>query len=259
MTTHIYHGDYRDVLSHVTADLIFTSPPYNVGGRQPRQDGRRRNGQYDPRSFGGITGYADSLPEDAYQDSQAQFLVWAADHMAPGGTLVYNHKPRQRRKTLVDPHEWFLRPDVRARLTEATYPVVWDRGSTHQHGRGQVWQQTERLYVLRRTEDTGWSMDNYRARGLDPRFQGDVWRIPVTTHPGNGHNAPFPLALADAVITMWSQPGQLVCDPYAGSGTTGQSALELGREFQGAELVTSYYTDARYRLTHIYPASDVVA
>jgi len=236
------------VLGHVTADLIFTSPPYNVGGKQARQDGRRKNGQYDQRSFGGITGYADSLPEDAYQDTQAQFLVWAADHMAPGGTLVYNHKPRQRRKTLIDPHEWFLRPDVRDRLTEATYPIVWDRTGTHQHGRGQIWQQTERLYVLRRTQDTSWSMDNYRARGLDPRFQGDVWRIPVTTHPDNGHNAPFPLDLARAVVAMWSEPGRLVCDPYAGSGTTAVAALGMGRRFEGAEIIPGYHEQAVKRL-----------
>lgn len=246
--TRIHLGGYADVLGHVSAHLIFTSPPYNIGGRQSRQDGRRAYGQYDQRSFGGITGYADNLTEADYQDSQARFLIWAADHLALGGTVVYNHKPRQRRKTLVDPHEWFLRDDVRTRLVEATYPVVWDRTGTHNHGRGQIWQQTERLYVLRRTQDTDWSMDNYAARGLDPRFQGDVWRIPVTTHPDNGHNAPFPPELARAVISMWSEPSQLVCDPYTGSGTTGVAALELGRRFEGAEIVTRYYEQASERL-----------
>jgi DNA modification methylase len=244
----IHLGDYRKVLLGVTADLIFTSPPYNIGGPQPRRDGQRRRGLFDARSFGGITGYADDMPEADYQESQAAFLIWAADHLNPGGTLVYNHKPRQRNRTLIDPHQWLLRADVRARLHEATYPVIWNRRGTHNHGRGQIWQQTERLYVLRRAEDLDWRMDNYRRRGLDVRYQSDLWSIPVTTHSGNAHCAPFPEELAEAVISMWSHPGDLVCDPYAGSGTTAAAALSLGRRFAGAEIVGAYHELATGRL-----------
>src|SRR5262249_16156327 len=44
-------GDYRRVLNEVRADLIFTSPPYNIGSKQPRADGIRKFGMYDGKSF----------------------------------------------------------------------------------------------------------------------------------------------------------------------------------------------------------------
>jgi len=244
-------GDYRDTLTHIKADLIFTSPPYNIGSKGPRNDKMRRRGlrpSYSHKSFRAITDYPDALPEPVYQDEQAQFLIWAADHLVPGGTLVYNHKPRQRNKTVIDPHEWMRRPEVRERIVEATVPITWDRGSTHNTGRGQLWQRTEYLYIMRRAQDTGWRMDNYRGRhGLGAEWQGDLWKVPLNIF-GNGHNAAFRLPLALAVIKMWSEPGDLVCDPYMGSGTTALAATQLGRRFDGAEILPRYYAMARASL-----------
>jgi DNA modification methylase len=162
-----------------------------------------------------------------------EFLLWAADHLDKSGVLVYNHKPRRRDRRMIHPGEWFLRPEVKDRLV-LMEEIIWERGSTHNHGRQLMWPQTERLYVFRRSEDD-YKLDNNKS--LD--FRSDVWRIGRAV--ANGHNAPFPLALAMAVIKAWSRPGELVCDPYAGSGTTGVAALKLGRRFAGAERLAKYH------------------
>lgn len=234
MTADIRHGAFTKVLDDVHADLIFTSPPYNIGSRAPRKDGYRAEGKFDPKSYGGITGYADTLPEDAYQNQQAKFLIWCSEHLARDGVLVYNHKPRRKNGAMIHPAAWFLRPEV-TRVLTLMEEVTWDRGSTHNHSPAMMWNHTERLYVFRRTDGT------YPLRNsADLPQRSDVWRInrPATT---GGHACPFSTELADAVIAAWSKPGDLVCDPYTGSGTTAVAALRAGRRFVGSEKLRKYH------------------
>jgi len=231
----LYLGDYRTCLQNILADLIFTSPPYNIGSKSPRNDGVRRLGKYDPKSYGAIRDYPDDLPEDEYQEQQVEFLIWAAAHLKQNGVLVYNHKPRRNGRMIV-PAEWFLRPTVRERLV-LMEEIIWDRDSTHNHCPQMMWNVSERLYVFRRPEG------RYL---LNNRKYSDVWRIKRAS--ANGHNAPFPLELAERVVGEFSRRGGLVCDPYLGSGTTAIAAQNLGRRFEGAEILEKYHTMAKERL-----------
>jgi DNA modification methylase len=233
VTYNLYRGSYSDtLLNHVSANLICTSPPYNIGSRCPAKTGKRnsRLKTYDPKSYRGIREYQDSLPEERYQESQVVFLKWCEEHLADDGILAYNHKPRRKDGRLIHPLEWISRVPQLSLMEE----IIWDRGSTHNHSSGLMWPHTERIYILHRTGDK-YCLKN--TRDLD--FRSDVWRIPRS--PVNGHNAPFPEALARAIIRAWSKPGQLVIDPYMGSGTTGAAAISLGRNFAGAEILNKYY------------------
>lgn len=58
-----------------------------------------------------------------------------------------------------------------------------------------------------------------------------------------GHAAIFPEALARGHILSWSNPGDTVLDPFAGSGTTLKAAKELGREYIGIEISQKYVDD----------------
>ena len=240
MNIDIRLGSYADVLSDVQANLIFTSPPYNIGSKAPRQDGQRKFGKFDPKSYGAITDYPDNLPEAEYQDQQVSFLVWCVKHLCSGGTLVYNHKPRRRNMRLIHPMEWAVRVPELALMEE----VIWDRGSTHNHSNRMMWPTTERLYVFRRADDPAESYALVNGASLD--YRSDVWRI--NPPQSNGHNAPFPEELARAVINAWSEPGDLVCDPYSGSGTVAVAARDLGRNFIGAELMEKYWKLSNERL-----------
>jgi DNA modification methylase len=64
----------------------------------------------------------------------------------------------------------------------------------------------------------------------------------------NVHPAPFPLQLAADHILSWSNPGDLVLDPFMGSGTTGIACKETNREFIGIELDAQYYNIACDRI-----------
>lgn len=62
------------------------------------------------------------------------------------------------------------------------------------------------------------------------------------------HPAVFPEALARDHIISWSNAGDLVMDPFMGSGTTGKVALQEGRRFIGIEVAQEYFDIARRRI-----------
>jgi len=71
------------------------------------------------------------------------------------------------------------------------------------------------------------------------------WYIP----PQRGqHPAVFPERLAADHIASWSNPGDLVLDPFLGSGTTGKMAVQMGRNFIGIEISAEYLSIASDRI-----------
>jgi DNA modification methylase len=75
----------------------------------------------------------------------------------------------------------------------------------------------------------------------------DVWRL-ACAGTRAGHYAAFPEALVRPMILACSGPGDLVLDPFAGSGTTGRVSVALGRRFVGVELNPAYVVLAEQAL-----------
>jgi DNA modification methylase len=75
----------------------------------------------------------------------------------------------------------------------------------------------------------------------------DVWSINAE-RLGGSHPAVMPVALAEVCVLAGSRPGDVVLDPFAGTGTTGVAALENGRRFVGVELVSRFVRMAHQRL-----------
>lgn len=79
------------------------------------------------------------------------------------------------------------------------------------------------------------SMDSALALMPDKRNRRSVWAIPTQAYSG-AHFATFPEALVEPCVLAGSRPGDIVFDPFFGTGTTGRVALRLGRQFIGCEL-----------------------
>jgi len=78
----------------------------------------------------------------------------------------------------------------------------------------------------------------------------NVWDIMVAQEKGTGkHPAVFPEALAGDHILSWSNPGEIVYDPFMGSGTVAKAARSLGRRFIGSEISAEYCEIAERRLS----------
>lgn len=82
---------------------------------------------------------------------------------------------------------------------------------------------------------------------VDTRNRRSVWSIPTQSFDG-AHFATFPEALVEPCVLAGSRVGDVVFDPFFGSGTTGQVAQRLGRRFIGCELNPEYEQLQRDRL-----------
>ena len=75
--------------------------------------------------------------------------------------------------------------------------------------------------------------------------------------PDTGHPAPMPYQMAHDHILSWSNPGDLVADPYMGSGTTGIAAVATGRNFVGCEIEAKYFDIACRRIEQAQRQGDL--
>jgi DNA modification methylase len=82
-------------------------------------------------------------------------------------------------------------------------------------------------------------MDAAMAIMPDKRNKRSVWTIPTESF-SEAHFATFPQALVEPCILAGSRPGDIVFDPFLGSGTVAQVAQNLGRKWLGCELNPEY-------------------
>ena len=76
----------------------------------------------------------------------------------------------------------------------------------------------------------------------------DVWEIPPERASRVDHPAPFPVALPERLIHMNSYEGDLILDPFVGSGTTAVAAVRTGRRYIGYDTDAGYIETAKGRL-----------
>jgi site-specific DNA-methyltransferase (cytosine-N4-specific) len=132
---------------------------------------------------------------------------------------------------------WYLRSDVIWNKPNAQPESVGDR-PTRSH---------EYLFLLSKNER--YKYDPSGVRGPNDRRLRTVWDLPTKAYrEASGHFATFPPALVEPCIHLTTDPGDLVLDPFVGSGTTALSAGRLRRRFAGIELNPSYLEMARNRL-----------
>lgn len=123
---------------------------------------------------------------------------------------------------------------------------IWYRPNCHPESvKDRTTRAHEHVFLL--STRPHYHYDAHAARWTNGRNIRTVWRVP--TEPGrSGHVAPFPQGLIETPLKLTTRPGDLVLDPYLGSGTTAVVADRLERRFIGVELDGSAYVIARTRL-----------
>lgn len=84
--------------------------------------------------------------------------------------------------------------------------------------------------------------------GRDMVYPTNVIHL-ATECSNKNHSAVFPLELPKWFIKLFTQPGQIVLDPFVGSGTTALAAIQLGRKYVGIDLNSEYVDIACKRVT----------
>lgn len=181
-TSKIVHGDCLDVMrtmKDASADLIVTSPPYNLSGGA--------NG-FGPKSLwkaaklaNGYDTYSDDLPYADYVEWQKACLTEMWRLLSPTGAIFYNHKPRVQNGNLQTPLD--LNPGLPVRQI-----VIWNRGNGMNFSKSFFLPSHEWIVVFAKPD--------FRLRSASSGK--DVWNIPEERK--NDHPAPFrtrPIEAAD--------------------------------------------------------------
>lgn len=79
----------------------------------------------------------------------------------------------------------------------------------------------------------------------------DVWEMPSASATRIGHPAPFPVDLPRRLIELYTYKGDLVLDPFVGSGTTAVAAVQSGRHYVGFDTNQTYIELAERRIEEI--------
>jgi DNA modification methylase len=108
----------------------------------------------------------------------------------------------------------------------------------------------------RRDKDDAWIAESIaRAVWGQATIPGPtVWEM--TTASSVDHPAPFPIELPKRVIELYARPGDVVLDPFMGSGSTAIAAVQMGRHYVGYELSVEYCQLAERRLAELRKASE---
>ncbi len=79
---------------------------------------------------------------------------------------------------------------------------------------------------------------------MDINFSNTLNAKAARDNEDERHVCPMALDLIERAIQLWSNPGDVVFDPFSGVGSTGYQAIKMGRKFVGSELKQSYFTQA---------------
>ncbi len=230
-SNHIYHqpcGSLSEIPDD-TIDVIITSPPYNISTKKHQKNKRHNMVGYD--------GFGDHMPEDEYQQQQVELLNACCRVIKPGGSIFYNHKPRHADGIEINPHIWIERSDC-----ELYQTIVWNRKSTPNHERRYQWPVFEYIFHLYRP-------GRLPRVNLDCAEWTSIWTIDWSETRRNAHPAPFPEEIAARCIMLADcREGEIVLDPYMGSGTTAVMAVQNGLHYVGYEISEKYIKHAMNRI-----------
>ena len=216
--------------------LMVTSPPYNVGK------------DYD---------------EDLTLEEYLEFLnrVWREVHrvLVPGGRACVNIANLGRRPYI--PLHAYIVQDMAKIGFLMRGEVIWHKGASSSPSTAWGSWRSPANPTLRDVHEyilifskAGFSRKNsHKRRATITREEfleltKSVWTFPAVSARSIGHPAPFPVPLPYRLIQLYTYEGDLVLDPFMGSGSTAIAALKGNRRYLGYEIEADYVRLAEKRI-----------
>ncbi|HYM71489.1 MAG TPA: site-specific DNA-methyltransferase [Stellaceae bacterium] len=231
-------------------DLVFADPPYNLqlSGELHRPDNSRVDGVEEDWDK-----FADFAAYDRFTHA---WLGACRRLLKPSGALWVigsYHNVFRIGAALQDLGFWILND------------VVWRKANPMPNFRGRRFTNAHETLLWCATDREARYTFNYEAmKALNGELQmRSDWLIPICGGPERlrdadgkkAHPTQKPEALLHRVLLASSRPGDLVLDPFCGTGTTGAVARRLGRRFIGIERDPAYAALARERIAKVAPAA----
>ena len=254
----VFCGDNTEILFGFPAgcvDLVVTSPPYD-----------------NLRMYGGCSWNFETLAAQLVRVLKpGGVIVWVvADATVDGSETLTSMRQAIHFKDVcgLNVHDTMIYASEKPPLTHNRYEQSWEYAFVLSKGRPKTFNpiMVETVYGGTRADrpktTKGSRADNSAIRSRDEserlvkdkKIKGNIWKYKT----GGGHSAEesiafehpaiFPESLAKDHITSWSNPGDLVLDCFAGSGTTLKSAKQLNRRYVGIEINPNYVDIIKNRL-----------
>lgn len=248
-TARVLHGDNLTAMRAMPAEsfqLIYMDPPFNTGRRQERQQttmvrsesGSRTGfqGQTYDTVKGALYGYDDAF-EDYWEFLEPR-LIEAHRLLRDSGTLYVHLDYREAHYAKVALDALFGREGFLNEIIWAyDYGAKSARRWPTKHDTILVYVKNPRTYYF---DSTSVDREPYMAPGLVTpekvargKLPTDVWWHTIVSPTGRektGYATQKPLGILRRIIQASSAAGDPVLDPFAGSGTAGAAAIELGRD-----------------------------
>lgn len=242
-----------DTLERECADLIVTSPPYNVGKAYNEE------ANSDEKTYEEYLAFSEQWLQNAYHWTRTT------------GRLCVNvslDKNRNGKQPLsADITQVAMNVGWRYHTT-----IIWNEGNISRRTAWGSWKSASAPHIIAPVETIivfykdAWKRERQGKSDISAD-EFKEWVLGIWTFNGEsakriGHEAPFPRALPERCIKLLSFPGDTVLDPFAGSGTTLIEALERGRKTLGIEIEPKYcqliinriWKECRVRLHKSSPA-----
>ncbi len=250
----ILPGDCVDIMKSLpreSVDMVFADPPYNL---QLNGDLHRPNNSL-VDAVDNDWDQFDSL--QAYDKFTREWLSAARDTLKPEGSLWVigsYHNIFRVGAILQDLGFWILND------------VIWRKANPMPNFRGRRFTNAhETLIWASKSEQSKYrfNYDNMKSLNEDLQMRSD-WFIPLCTGAERlkdssgqkAHPTQKPEALLYRCIMSSTIPGDVVLDPFFGTGTTGAVAKKLGRDYIGIEREESYLKAATERLKNVKQVGD---
>ena len=216
--------------------LMVTSPPYNVG-----------------------KDYDDDLSMTEYLDLIRRVMSETYRVLVDGGRTCVN-VANIGRKPYIPLHAYMIQ--IAAEIGfYMRGEIIWDKGMSGSSTAWGSWMSPSNP-TLRDTHEyilvfQKPPFGRKRLEGRESTISRDdfleltksTWTFPPTSAKRAQHPAPFPVELPRRLIDLYTFSGEVVLDPFMGSGATALAAVELGRSFVGYEISPEYAETARSRLS----------
>ena len=233
-TNVIYNEDCLETMARIhdnSVDLVVTSPPYNKGFYANKN--AKQSKVWNTLSGRKIAydSFSDDMPPEEYEEWQKAVISECIRILKPSGSLFYNHKDIIY-KGLIVPPKWVYDFKVRQQ-------IIWDRQSSC---------MIDPHYFMPANEWIYWIVKDEKRVFFDKEksvFRTNIWRMNVDKNP---HPAPFPYIMAANIINCCSKEGDIVYDPFMGSGTTALASIKLGRHYIGSEISEKYVSMANEKI-----------
>lgn len=220
----IYNEDCLLTLSKMkdeSVDLIVTSPPYNKN-HWIKQKVRKKGDFIRKIEY---STYDDNLPQDEYVDWQKKVISECLRVLKPTGSLFYNHIDIMVNHNTIHPTWVYDFPMKQV--------IIWDKCGTPKIDKSYFLPFTEWIFWIKKDKDSVPYFDRNNAL-----FKKNIWSIPRSQE--SNHPAPFAEKLVENIVLSCSKEGDLIYDPFMGSGTTYKVSRKFNRNVIGSEISEEY-------------------